>query len=101
MDVFGVATGNAQLAWTRPMISTGFQSDFGFVRPPLSSAIISPVAADVHSPPCHRGTALQLPVYALAAGELILAGRDAAPLQAGYWYVGGDGFKPRQAGDGR
>ena len=46
---------------------------------------------------CQRGTALQLPLYALAASELILNVRDALPWQAGYWYVSGDGFKPRQA----
>ena len=46
---------------------------------------------------CQRGTALQLPLYALAAGELVLNDRDAVPWQAGYWYVSGDGFKPRQA----
>ena len=44
-----------------------------------------------------RGTALQLPLYALAAAELILNDRDAVPWQAGYWYISGDGFKPRQA----
>jgi len=46
---------------------------------------------------CQRGTALQLPLYALAAAELILNDRDALPWQAGYWYISGDGFKPRQA----
>ena len=46
---------------------------------------------------CQRGTALQLPLYALAASELILNDRDAVPWQAGYWYISGDGFKPRQA----
>ena len=44
-----------------------------------------------------RGTVLQLPVYALAVTELILNDRDAVPWQAGYWYIGSDGFKPRQA----
>ena len=33
----------------------------------------------------------------MAAGELILNDRDAVPWQAGYWYLSGDGFKPRQA----
>ena len=46
---------------------------------------------------CQRGTALQLPLYAMAAAELILNDRDALPWQAGYWYLKGDGFKPRQA----
>ena len=44
-----------------------------------------------------RGTVLQLPVYALAVTELILNDRDAVPWQAGYWYIGSDGFRPRQA----
>jgi ATP-dependent helicase/DNAse subunit B len=43
------------------------------------------------------GTALQLPLYALAAMELLLTDRDALPWQAGYWYLREDGFKPRQA----
>jgi ATP-dependent helicase/nuclease subunit B len=46
---------------------------------------------------CQRGNALQLPVYALAAGELILNDRDAVPWQAGYWQLKDGGFKPRQA----
>jgi len=46
---------------------------------------------------CQRGTVLQLPLYALAAGELILDDRNAVPWQAGYWAISGDGFKPRQA----
>ncbi|MGA2258708.1 MAG: PD-(D/E)XK nuclease family protein, partial [Thermoguttaceae bacterium] len=46
---------------------------------------------------CQRGTALQLPLYAMAATELILNDRDALPWHAGYWYLSGDGFKPRQA----
>ena len=40
---------------------------------------------------------LQLPLYAMAASELILNDRNAVPWQAGYWYISGDGFKPRQA----
>ena len=44
-----------------------------------------------------RGTVLQLPVYALAATELMLNDRDGVAWQAGYWYLRGDGFKPRQA----
>ncbi len=43
------------------------------------------------------GTTLQLPLYALAAMELLLTDRDALPWRAGYWYVRGDGYKPRQA----
>ena len=43
------------------------------------------------------GTTLQLPLYAIAAGELILNDRNAYPWRAGYWYVRDDGFKPRQA----
>jgi len=43
------------------------------------------------------GTALQLPLYALAAAELLLNDRDAIPWQAGYWYVADDGFKPKQS----
>jgi hypothetical protein len=43
------------------------------------------------------GTTLQLPLYALAAMELLLADRDAWPWQAGYWYVREGGFKPRRA----
>jgi ATP-dependent helicase/nuclease subunit B len=46
---------------------------------------------------CLRGTVLQLPLYALAARELILGDRDALPWQAGYWYVSNGGFKPKQA----
>lgn len=46
---------------------------------------------------CQRGHALQLPIYALAAAELMLNDRDAMPWQAGYWYLSGGGFKPRQA----
>ena len=43
------------------------------------------------------GTTLQLPLYALAAQELILSARDVLPWRAGYWYVRDDGFKPKQA----
>lgn len=43
------------------------------------------------------GTTLQLPLYALAVAELLLADRDAVPWRAGYWYLKEDGFKPRQA----
>ncbi len=43
------------------------------------------------------GTTLQLPLYSLAAMELLLADRDMLPWRAGYWYVRDDGYKPRQA----
>ena len=43
------------------------------------------------------GTTLQLPLYAIAAMELILNDRDAYPWRVAYWYVRDDGFKPRQA----
>jgi ATP-dependent helicase/DNAse subunit B len=44
-----------------------------------------------------RGTALQLPLYALAAIELLLNDRDSRPWRAGYWNVAKDGFKPKQS----
>jgi ATP-dependent helicase/DNAse subunit B len=44
-----------------------------------------------------RGTALQLPLYALAAMELILNDRDCRPWRAGYWNVAKDGFKEKQS----
>jgi ATP-dependent helicase/DNAse subunit B len=44
-----------------------------------------------------HGTALQLPVYALAVAEIFLNDRDALPWRAGYWYVAKDGFKNVQA----
>jgi ATP-dependent helicase/nuclease subunit B len=43
------------------------------------------------------GTTLQLPLYAIAAMELLLNDRDGLPWRAGYWYVRDDGFKPKQA----
>ena len=46
---------------------------------------------------CRRGGALQLPLYAMAAAELILNDRDGLPWQGGYWYFAEGGFKPRQA----
>ena len=45
----------------------------------------------------HAGTTLQLPLYAIAAMELLLPDRDAVPWRAGYWYIREGGFKPRQA----
>ncbi len=44
-----------------------------------------------------RGVALQLPLYALAVAEVVLADRDCVPWQAGYWYLSDNGFKPKQA----
>jgi ATP-dependent helicase/DNAse subunit B len=46
---------------------------------------------------CRRGSVLQLPLYAMAASELILNDRDGLAWQGGYWYIADDGFKPRQA----
>ena len=44
-----------------------------------------------------QGTTLQLPLYALAASELLLNENDSIPWQAGYWYVRDSGFKVRQS----
>jgi ATP-dependent helicase/DNAse subunit B len=38
------------------------------------------------------GTALQLPLYAMAAQEVLLADREAVPWQAGYWLLQQKGF---------
>ncbi|MEN6459097.1 MAG: PD-(D/E)XK nuclease family protein [Thermoguttaceae bacterium] len=43
------------------------------------------------------GVVLQLPLYALAAMELLLADRDPLPWRAGYWYIRQGGFSPRKA----
>ncbi len=43
------------------------------------------------------GTALQLPLYALAVERLLLAAEKALPWRAGYWHVKDAGFKPKQA----
>jgi len=43
------------------------------------------------------GRALQLPLYAMAVGELLLGRSDAVPWQAAYWYLTDGGIKPRQA----
>jgi len=43
------------------------------------------------------GLTLQLPLYAIATGELVITDRDVVPWQVGYWYVREAGFKPRQA----
>jgi hypothetical protein len=39
-----------------------------------------------------EGLALQLPLYAIAAAELLLADQQAAPLEAGYWFLKGAGY---------
>jgi ATP-dependent helicase/DNAse subunit B len=45
-----------------------------------------------------RGLTLQLPLYAMAAEELLLpAERAPQAWQAGYWYVAGGGYAPRRA----
>ncbi len=43
------------------------------------------------------GKLLQLPLYAMAVEELLLADRQATAWQAGYWEIQGAGFKARQA----
>jgi ATP-dependent helicase/DNAse subunit B len=54
-----------------------------------------PIKLDAES--IQAGTTLQLPLYAIAAMELLLADRDMISWQAGYWYVREAGFRPRQA----
>ncbi|MBL9125861.1 MAG: PD-(D/E)XK nuclease family protein [Planctomycetaceae bacterium] len=44
-------------------------------------------------------TALQPDLYALAATELLLAGKNALPLQSGYWYLRGKGYQPALSRD--
>jgi len=44
-----------------------------------------------------KGLTLQLPLYALAAAELLLADRRAVPWRAGYWAVRDKGFRPIKA----
>jgi ATP-dependent helicase/nuclease subunit B len=39
------------------------------------------------------GEVLQLPLYTLAAAELLLAAQEAAPWQAGYWFLKDAGYK--------
>jgi ATP-dependent helicase/DNAse subunit B len=53
----------------------------------------APLTADAVA----RGYALQLPIYALAAEQLLLADRGATGWQAGYWQLKDHGFKARQA----
>jgi ATP-dependent helicase/nuclease subunit B len=43
------------------------------------------------------GKSLQLPLYALAAMELLLSDRDVWPWRAGYWNVSKDGFKEQKS----
>ncbi|MGA2062631.1 MAG: PD-(D/E)XK nuclease family protein [Thermoguttaceae bacterium] len=43
-----------------------------------------------------RGTALQLPLYSIAAMKLLLNQCDPRPWRAGYWNVAKDGFKENQ-----
>jgi len=42
-----------------------------------------------------RGTALQLPLYLLAAERVLLADRGAVACMAAYWSPAGSGYKPR------
>ncbi len=44
-----------------------------------------------------RGTCLQLPLYALAAKDLLLKNREPTAWQAGYWNIAKDGFKSNQS----
>jgi RecB family exonuclease len=48
-----------------------------------------------------RGTALQLPLYVLAAERVLLAERGATACLAGYWSPASGGFKPRTLVAGR
>lgn len=43
------------------------------------------------------GTALQLPLYALAAEKLLLADRGAAPWRTAYWFVKENGYGEKRA----
>jgi RecB family exonuclease len=40
------------------------------------------------------GTALQVPLYALAAERLLSASGGGEPLDAGYWGINGQGYRP-------
>jgi RecB family exonuclease len=44
-----------------------------------------------------RGHSLQLPIYAIAAEQLLLAPQRAMPWQAGYWQVKDSGYKSKQS----
>jgi ATP-dependent helicase/DNAse subunit B len=45
----------------------------------------------------HNFKALQLPLYAMAVQDLLLADQNAIPWQAGYWHVRDGGFHPKRA----
>jgi ATP-dependent helicase/DNAse subunit B len=49
----------------------------------------------------HAGKQLQLPLYAMAAQSLRLAGGEAVPLTAGYWSVQGKGYGAKGGAAGR
>ena len=44
-----------------------------------------------------RGLTLQLPLYALAGEQLLLAQQGARAWRAGYWHVADNGYRPRKA----
>ena len=44
------------------------------------------------------GTTLQLPLYAFAVAEVLLAGRNPVPWAMGYWYLRDRGFKRDKCG---
>ena len=44
-----------------------------------------------------KGLALQLPLYAIVAQEMLLAAEEAAPWQFGYWFVKEKGFNTKTA----
>ncbi len=48
--------------------------------------------AAVRDAEIHAGRQIQLPLYAMAIEQLLLAEQNAAPLSAGYWSVQGRGF---------
>lgn len=48
--------------------------------------------AAVRDAEIHAGKQIQLPLYAMAVEQLLLAGENAAALSAGYWSVQGKGF---------
>jgi ATP-dependent helicase/DNAse subunit B len=49
-------------------------------------------SARVHDEQIEAGMQIQLPLYAMAVAELLLAEEQAAPLSAGYWSIRGKGF---------
>ncbi len=48
----------------------------------------------------HAGRQIQLPLYALAVEQMLLAGERAAALSAGYWSIRGKGFAARARSGG-